>query len=104
MSRTEAIETLRALQVVCRNLRRAPSVPEVMPIVQAFYAQEDHSGGGTLHVVLDDHNTEDASVRWCLEYAGKERDVFGEELAIVLLLMSPTQRGKLASGPKRATP
>jgi hypothetical protein len=52
--------------------------------------------GGSLHIVLEDLNLDDDSVRFCLEFAAENRDVQGLELAEMLLRMSKTQRGKIA--------
>lgn len=51
---------------------------------------------GSLHVVLDDGNTEDSHVAWCQEYAAEEGDQEGYELAGLLLQMSETQRIKIS--------
>jgi hypothetical protein len=74
---------------------RKPTVPEVLPLVEAYYALPGNSVGGSLHVVLDDGNVEDDHVRSCLEYARERGDKEGVELAEVLLRMSRTQRNKL---------
>ena len=102
MNFASAYETCQALRVLHRTLSRVPPVPDVLPVVQAFYAMDGNGAGGVLHVVLDDQNTEDSSVRFCLEMAERENDPLAIELCKVLLIMSPTGRGKLASGPKRS--
>lgn len=73
-----------------------PTVPEVLPLVQAYYAMPGNSAGGSLHLVLDDGNVEDSSVAVCLRYAQEHDDEAGVELATLLLKMSKTQRKKLA--------
>jgi hypothetical protein len=78
--------------------RRKPTVPEVEGLVRDYYRMPGNAAGGSLHVVLDDHNVEDSSVEFCVEYARSEKDHCGEWLAAVLSRMSKTQRAKLASG------
>ena len=72
-----------------------PTIPEVLPLVQAYYAKPGNSCGGSLHIVLDDGNIEDGSVRFCRDWAAKHDDPDGIELAEILLRMSRTQRRKL---------
>lgn len=74
-----------------------PTVPEVRPLVQAYYALPGNGAGGSLHVVLDDHNVEDDFVRSCVSYAEDRGDLVGACLGNVLLLMSKTQRRKVRS-------
>jgi hypothetical protein len=70
-----------------------PTVPEVLPLVNALY--QEHAAGCCLHIVLDDANVEDHSVQFCLEQAKKEGHPRCIELAEKLLLMSRTQRHRL---------
>lgn len=84
----------------CQQILAAPNkpnVPQVKPLVRSYYAIDGNGVGGSLHIVLDDHNTDDSSVEWCIEYAAKNGDPCGEALGRVLLRMSKTQREKLAS-------
>lgn len=74
---------------------KKPTVPEVMPLIEAYYAKSGNGVGGSLHIVLEDGNVEDHHVRWCLECAEKHGDTDGVELAKLLLAMSKTQRLKL---------
>lgn len=78
-----------------------PTVPEVLPLVKAYYAKPDNGAGGNLHIVLDDGNVQDSSVRFCLSQAERAQDLDGIVLAQLLLKMSRTQRLKLyrRSGP-----
>jgi hypothetical protein len=50
---------------------------------------------GSLHVVLDDGNLGDSSIRACIECATERNDPVAIELGEILLRMSKTQRGKL---------
>jgi len=72
-----------------------PTLPEVRALVAEFYAMEDNGAGGSLHIVLDDHNTELYFIRSCQAYAAENGDAAGVALAGVLLLLSGSQRRKL---------
>jgi len=76
----------------------------------SYYNTEGNGAGGSLHIVLDDGNLEDDSVRFCLRWAEGhqskwsaggwvevfvERDEAGVALAKLLLSASLTQREKL---------
>jgi hypothetical protein len=71
-----------------------PTVEEVLPVVREYYANGNPTGGW-LHIVLDDGNTEDESVRDCLKWAEEDGDVAGVALARLLLEMTETQRDEL---------
>lgn len=75
---------------------KKPTISEVLPLVRAYYAKPGNDVGGCLHVVLDDGNVADGHVRACMEFAKKQGDAAGVELAQVILRMSKTQRRKLA--------
>lgn len=77
-------------------LPRKLTVPEVLPMAQAYCAKDGNGAGGNLHIVLDDDNLETHFVEFCLEQAEREGDEDGAVLARALLLMSRTQRGKVA--------
>ncbi len=77
-------------------MKTKPTVPEVLPMMYAYRDTEGNGVGGSLHIVLDDGNTEDDHVKWCIEYAKERGDAAGVELGETLLRMSRTQRGKLA--------
>ncbi len=84
-----------------RSTESKPTVPEVLPLVQALYASEHGACGGCLHIVLDDTNIEDHHVQYCVDYA-RERHCQGcLALAETLLRMSQTQRKKLANHPRK---
>lgn len=70
------------------------TVPEFRRVAEQ-YAKE-HPVGGSLHIVTDDGNLEDDNVRFCLEYALKDGDYYGACLALLLLHMTKTQRGKVS--------
>lgn len=76
-----------------------PTVPEVLPLVQAYYAKEGNSVGGSLHIVLSDCNVSDDDVEFCRKGALERGDEDGVCLAELLARMSKTQRLKLARSP-----
>jgi len=70
-----------------------PTVPEVLPKVQAYY--QNNPAGGNLHIVLEDGNVNDSHVQFCLEQASRKGDNEGVDLAQLLMRMTKTQRLKL---------
>ena len=70
-----------------------PTIPEVINDFQAYYKQNPN--GGSLHIVFEDGNENDASVKYCIELAKSKGDTEGERLGNILLTMSKTQRSKL---------
>ena len=93
---------VEALRLVVKRLEKdqmKPTVPQILPFVQALYEVE--IVGGSLHIMLDDGNTEDNHVDYCIESAKKRGDVYGELLARALKFMSETQRLKLFSHPEK---
>lgn len=64
---------------------------------RAYYNKQDGSNasGGSLHIVLDDGNTETEHVEFCLQYAKDHNDPEGVALSELLLRASLTQRNKL---------
>lgn len=74
-----------------------PTVPEVLPVLKAYLKLPGNNVGGSFHAVLDDGNTQDCHVKWCLEYAREKGDAEGVKLGELLLRCSRTQRIKLAS-------
>jgi hypothetical protein len=70
-----------------------PTIPDVLPIARKYY--DTHPAGGSLHIYLDDGNTSDGNIEFCLKYARQEHDEEGAALATLLLQMSQTQRTKL---------
>lgn len=77
------------------------TVPEVLPLVQAYYSIPGNGVGGSLHIVLDDDNVQDWCVDACIERATEKGDHRGEALARILRSMSRTQRLKLSHAPGR---
>lgn len=65
-------------------------------MMRKYAALPGNSVGGSLHIVLDDGNVDDDSVRHCIEWARERADLAGVELGEMLLRMSRTQRKKLS--------
>jgi hypothetical protein len=78
-----------------------PTVPEVLPLVEAYYDKPGNGVGGSLHIVLEDGNIRTSDVEFCRQWALDHGDADGVRLAELLLRMSQTQRRKLSrrSGP-----
>lgn len=86
-----------------------PTIPDVEPLLRHYYALPGNSGGGALHIVLEDGNVRDSDLEFCYRWAMTDgdwrdgpdlvdtgpRDHLGAALALALLAMSPTQRHKL---------
>jgi hypothetical protein len=70
--------------------RDRPQVPDALPLKASIYAR--HGAGCCLHVVIDDGNLGDSTIRYCLD--GAEHDDC-RALAVMMLQMTPTQRRKL---------
>jgi hypothetical protein len=68
------------------------TVPDVLPLLRQFASVPGNECGGTLHIVLDDGNIDDDSVRWVVKYAREQQDPLGVQLAETLLRLSMTQR------------
>jgi hypothetical protein len=82
-----------------------PTIPEVLPIVKAWYTKPGNECGGIFHVILDDGNHEQHWAAGALNDARASGDEEAIRLAELLAAMSPTQRRKLSkmdkSGPAR---
>lgn len=77
------------------NRSRIQLTPDVVARFAAYYRREPV--WGSLHVVLDEGNIGDGSVERAREWAVERGDSEGEALAGLLMLMSPSQRGRLAA-------
>lgn len=73
-----------------------PTIPEVLPLVKAWYARPGNEAGGVFHVILDDGNHERHWAEKALEDAQASADTQAIELAQLLVAMSSTQRRKLS--------
>jgi hypothetical protein len=88
MTVPEIVKTCRALWA--RGTK--PTLPEVKPLIDAYYSLNGNSSGGELHVVLDGPNYERRFIRECLARAER---VETRWLCHVLLLLSNSQRRRL---------
>ena len=79
------------------NMRQKPTIPEVLPIVKAWYAKPGNECGGMFHIILDDGNHEQHWATKALEEARASGDGEAIHLAELLAAMSPTQRLKLSN-------
>jgi hypothetical protein len=78
------------------NMKDASPRPSIAHVLERFAAyRRREPAWGCLHIVLDDGNTDDDSVRFCVGYAEEHDDFEAAALARVLLQMSRTQRKKL---------
>jgi hypothetical protein len=84
----EIIERCRAIHA--RGTK--PTLPEVQPLIEAYYKLEGNGAGGELHVVLDDGNYEKDFIRGCIAGA---RKVETRWLGHVLLMLSNSQRRRM---------
>lgn len=72
-----------------------PTVPEVMPLVEALYRTDRGVCGCCLHIILDDGNCEQSHADFCLGYAREHGHPDCITLAKKLVQMSDTQRRKI---------
>lgn len=72
-----------------------PRIPELLARFMAYRRLPGNNAWGSLHVVLDDGNTQNHVVDGCIEDAVARGDHEGAQLGRILRLMSRTQRRKL---------
>ena len=77
-----------------------PLVPEVLPLILAYYALPGNGAGGNLHVVLDDGNVNLKSVQYCFDHCIHQMDWEGARIMVMMLRMSRSQRRRLYLAPK----
>ena len=73
------------------------TITELISMIKAYYAIEGNNTGGNFHIVFDDGNTELKHVQWCLNECVRKQDYPGIAIGEKLMLMSSTQRRKLAA-------
>ena len=87
----------RCRELVARGTK--PTLPEVRPMIDAWYALPGYGAGGPLHGVLDDHNYERCHIRWSIDNAERYYPEYDAELTrclgSVLLMLSNSQRRKM---------
>lgn len=75
--------------------QKKPTLPEVIPLVRAWYKLPGNGAGGMFHIIIDDGNCEQHFANSALEDARETGDPVAIELAEKLAAMSSTQRKKL---------
>ena len=73
------------------------SKQELYDVIAQIYAK--HPTGGPLHNVLDDGNTEDHNIAWCIshsiaDYHGEDRQLFLRCVQLLMEIKSPRRRHK----------
>ena len=76
--------------------RCKPTLPEVIPQIDAYYRKPGNGAGGCLHIFLDDGNIRDQDIQFCLELAKSKKDTDAVIISEILMRMSKTQRSRLA--------
>lgn len=87
--------TAEEITAECRRLVERgtkPTLPEVKPLVNAYYKLPGNGAGGELHCVLDDGNYERYFIRSTLAKAEKAETRW---LCHVLLMLSNSQRRRI---------
>lgn len=79
-----------------------PTIPEVLPRFIAYYQKPGNGAWGSLHVVIEDSNVDDSSVRFSIDWAERHGDQDGKDLGELLLTMSKTQRLKIFDAVSKA--
>ncbi|WP_432263302.1 hypothetical protein [Cupriavidus sp. TMH.W2] len=73
-----------------------PSLPEIKPLVRAWYAKPGNGAGGLFHLIIEGGNNEQRWANAALEAARASGDADAICLGELLAAMSPTQRQKLS--------
>ncbi len=84
------------IAAMCRRLLdrgTRPTLPEVRPIILAWYARPENGAGGELHCELDDHNHEQHF--WIDNLLDESMSEDARLISAVVLLLSATQRRKI---------
>ena len=71
------------------------TIPEVLDRFARYYALPGNGAWGSLHIVLDDGNVDDSHVAFCQNNAHERGDTEGEQLAMILAMMTKSQRSRL---------
>lgn len=69
-----------------------PKVPDVAAAIASYYAKPGNGAGGTCHVVLDDQNLDDSTLRLCLDSAAEQHDEDGAAIMRDMLQMTRSAR------------
>lgn len=71
------------------------TVPDVLPMLQAYLTRPTTAAGGWLHIYVEDCNLSDGAIAYCEECARQVGDVEAERLAQTIRQMTRTQRMRL---------
>jgi hypothetical protein len=91
MTKSDLDITAECKRIVVRGTK--PTLPEVRPIIEAWYARPENGAGGELHVILDDNNMERSFLVHTIA-----SDRHGDEakwICNVLLMLTPSQKRRL---------
>ena len=69
--------------------------PALLQRCRDYYKIPGNECGGSLHIVLDDGNTEPHFIGYCAVYAARHDDTIGEVLALDLLWLTEAQTERL---------
>lgn len=69
--------------------------PYIKTLIEFYYNNLENIVGGNLHIVLDDNNVDDDSIKYCLEDCKRTDDTFGIFLCLVLLQFTEEEREKI---------
>jgi hypothetical protein len=67
-------------------------------LIEIYYAVDGNGVGGNLHVVLDDGNLDDESIKWCIGECLAGSDHLGAEIAKRLMGFDEEARGLIMQG------
>lgn len=73
-----------------------PPLATIDTLIAEFYRMPDNGCGGKLHIVLDDTNLDDDSIKFCIDIAEQEQDVNATALGRLLLALPMRTRVSLA--------
>lgn len=68
--------------------------------ITAYYAKPGNEAGGSLHIVLDDGNSEDDDVDWCIARARERGDEDGVRLGSIIRAIPRDQRARVLGVPE----
>jgi hypothetical protein len=71
-----------------------PTVPDFIAVARKY--ARDNPAGGALHVIVADENLKTVHVQGCYDRAIEINDGYGAALALLLLHMTKSQRGRVA--------
>jgi hypothetical protein len=91
MTKPELDITAECKRIVGRGTK--PTLPEVRPIIDAWYARPENGAGGELHVILDDNNMERGFLIGTI--ADDHHTDEAKWICNVLLMLTPSQKRRL---------